>query len=229
MTSSSSTGAAGARDRAIVETVERFWQVTASQLRRLHFADGSETSRAIRQRRTLARLVRDERLRRLPRPVGGGDGGSGGYVYLPATSRTRVEVAHTLDVTELYVRLVEAERASALTVLGVAPEPYCHVHLADTVLKPDCSLRIRTTCGTFRYFIEVDRGTEWRPQLRAKMRGYERGYERWPEPTFPKVVFVVHDDLRRAFIAAMTARTTHPELFAVVRFDTAIATLASAP
>jgi hypothetical protein len=227
MTPSSSTGAIAARDRAIVETVERFWQATAAQLRRLHFADGSEASRATRQRRALARLVRDERLRRLPRPVGGGDGGSGGYVYLSPNSRARAEVAHTLDVTELYVRLVEAERAGRLAILDVAPEPYCHVHLDDAVLKPDCSVRVRATSGTFRYFIEMDRGTEWRPQLRAKIRGYERGYEHWPEATFPKIVFVVHDDLRRAFIAAMIGRTTHPGLFDVVLFDAAIAALAS--
>ncbi len=197
MTSSSSTSGTGAR----IVPLSRPSNVSGKPPRRN--SDGSTSwtgpkraARSANAGRWRGR-VRDERLRRLPRPVGGGDGGSGGYVYLPATSQTRAEVAHTLDVTELYVRLVEAERAGDLTVLEVAPEPYCHVHLADTVLKPDCSLRIRTTCGTFRYFLEVDRGTDWRAQLRAKMRGYERGYERWPETTFPKVVFVVHDDLRR--------------------------------
>lgn len=228
MTLHSSPRATSVRDRAIVETVARFHQVTAAQLRRLYFADGSDASRAVRQRRVLARLVRDGHLARLPRPIGGGDAGSGGYVYIPIESRARVANPHTLEIIELYVRLVEAERTGVLRVLDVAPEPYCHVYLDGVVLKPDCYLRLQTSGATFRFFVEIDLGTEWRPQLRAKMRTYTRAFERWTEPTFPKALFVAPDDLRRTFLAGVVARQPNPDLFAVATFDTVIADLAGA-
>lgn len=225
MSSLYSLRGASARDQVIVETVERFRQITAGQLRRLHFADGSEASRAIRQRRVLARLVRDGMVSRLPRPIGGGDGGSGGYVYQPVGSRARIANPHTIDIAELHTRLREAERGGCLRLLDAAPEPYCHAHLDGLVLKPDYYVRLQSAAGTFRYFIEIDRGTEWRPQLRAKLRAYGRAFGSWTEPTFPKVVFLVPDELRRAFIAAITRRESRPELFDVTTFAAAVSDL----
>jgi hypothetical protein len=216
-----------ARDRAVVETVTRFRQLTAGQLRRLFFAEGSPASQPVRQRRVLARLVRDQQLERLPRPIGGGDGGSGGYVYIPPASHARIPNPHTLDIADLYVRLVEADRQQLLALVDLAPEPYCHVATENAILKPDTFLRVRTTTGTFQYFIEIDRGTEWRPQLRAKARAYARAFASWTEPTFPKVVFVVPDQLRCAFIAELVKRQPNPELFSVVVSETVIAHLAA--
>ena len=89
---------------------------------------------------------------------------------------------------------------------------------------PSASERQAPRSGTSSKWTAAPNGAH---NSEAKIRGYERGYESWPEPTFPKVVFVVHDDLRRAFIATMTARTSHPELFDVVLFENAIAALAS--
>ena len=56
----------------------------------------------------MTRLHNWGQLSRIPRPVGGWSGGSEGYTYIPAGSRARVPNPHTLDITELFVKLTEA-------------------------------------------------------------------------------------------------------------------------
>jgi hypothetical protein len=169
--------------------------------------------------------VRDNHLRRLERPIGGGEGGSGGYVYLAAGSRARIASPHTLDLCELFVRLVERQRAGAVLALEVAPEPFCHVLLDSVTLKPDLHVRLEIASGAYQYFVELDRGTEWRSQLVAKMRRYERAYERWTAPTFPLVLFLAPDELRCSFIRTAAGRLTRSSLFSVTTFDAAIGEL----
>lgn len=144
--------------------------------------------------------------------------GSEGYIYLPAGSRTRTPDPHTLDITELYVRLVESEGE----LLAFDPEPYCHVQVGHIEVKPDGYIRLRTSEGTFRYFIEVDRGTEWRPQLHAKMRRYVQAYNHWSEPSFPLCLFVVPDEMRRRLVETVVKRQETPGLFEVIEMDQAV-------
>lgn len=215
------------RDIAIIRTVQRFRQVSAAQVRRLHFPEGTDASRGVKQRRSLARLTKWGEISRLDRPMGGSMGGSAGYVYVPTWSRARVADPHTLDITELFVRLKEAERVGLLTVLVFDPEPFCHVQVGHIELKPDAFVRLQMTDGIFRYFIEVDRSTEWRAQLNKKMRQYNQAYEKWQERTFPLVLYIVPDDERRRFVETVVKRQYMPGLFEVCLLSQAIQQLES--
>ncbi len=88
--------------RALTDTITRFGQATTSQLRRLHYRDGSPRGRQVRASRHLKRLADVGHLRRV---LGIYDGPQ--WVYMPRSSGARTADAHTLDVTELYVRLGE--------------------------------------------------------------------------------------------------------------------------
>ncbi len=209
------------RDKLIIEFVNRFRMVTAKQIERLFFADGSLISRDKRRRRTLARLVKWGQLSRLGRPMGGSQGGSESYVYLPATSRARVYDPHTLDITELYVRLVESETV----LLSYDPEPWCHEVYGNTEVKPDAKARIRTSTGTYQWYIEIDLASEWRSQLAAKMRRFVNAYHQCKHNTFPLVIFVVPDEARLRLVQGVSKRQEMPELFKVVTNENALETL----
>lgn len=207
------------RDSAVVSTVRLFRQASASQLRRLHFAEGSLASQGVKQRRSLHRLVKRGHLNRIDRPVGGWGGGSADFIYLPAGSRTRIPDPHTLDITELYVRLVESG-----TLLLFEPEPYCHRTIGHLELKPDGFVDLRADGKRRHFWVELDRGTEYRQHLHQKMRRYVQAYNHWPEPTYPQVLFIVPDDLRKRLVESVVKRQEHA-LFSVVEFEKAIEVL----
>lgn len=204
------------RDQAIVTTVTRYRQVTSGQILRLFFADNSPASRKARMTRTMARLHRWGHVARIPRPVGGWSGGSDGFTYVPTTSRARTVDAHTLDIAELYVQLREAERAGDCQLLAYDPEVFAHTTVGHLELKPDAYLRLKTDQGTTRYWVEVDRGTEWRHQLAGKLRRYTQAYRQWSEPTFPLVMWVVPDEQRGRLLESVIKRCEEPGLFKVL-------------
>src|SRR5665647_1079920 len=120
------------RDFAIIENVGRFKLATGQQIERLHFMERSPLSRSRSRQFVLKRLVEHQVLKRIGnRPIGGADGGSVSHLYalgkagiaLAAITSAaprrpyvdyRPHVAHTLAIAELYVCLVEAERAGKL-------------------------------------------------------------------------------------------------------------------
>src|SRR2546429_3192581 len=108
------------RDWAILATLSRLRLATGRQLERLYFV-GLTRRRA---QQALASLVARGTLARLPRTVGGVRAGSAGHVYTLDAAGLRLVtkttgrrprawnvglpfLAHSLAVTELYVRLVE--------------------------------------------------------------------------------------------------------------------------
>lgn len=98
------------------------------------------------------------------------------------------------------------------------PEPWCHVQIGQMELKPDAYVDL----GDYRYWLEMDLGSEYRSQLSAKMARYVKAYEQWTEPTFPLVVWVCHDEDRRRFIESVVKRQSVRGLFTVVLFDDAV-------
>ncbi len=207
-----------ARDHQVVATIEHFRQVSSHQLERLHFADGSEASRGVRCRRTLIRLIRWQLVKRLERSIGGGPGGSEGYIYIPVGSTMRAPNPHTLDITELYVRLHEAGD------VVFEPEPYCHQRVGERTLKPDAYVVVDDK----RWHLEVDRGTEWPAQIRAKLNLHLYAWEHWPDERFPRVLFVVaqgsYAPARKRLIERQIASLSpeDQEPFAVCLFDDAL-------
>jgi len=215
------------RDLAIIDSVRLLGQVSAGQLLRLHFADGSPGSRGVRMRRTMTRLVSRGMVTRLPhRWVGGYQGGSDGYLYQPPGSRSRSYQDHRMAITELYVRLVEAARTGQFTLTDFHAEPASYRQLGALELKPDAWLRLEHQGRRRQVFIELDRGTESAAQIATKLGTYAAAARVWPaaEGPFPLVLFVVSHEqpsqeeqqVRR--IAGAIHRHPARDLFAVCSF-----------
>lgn len=196
--------------RALTDTVARYGQATTSQLRRLHYRDGSSRGRYVRSSRHLKRLADVGQLRRV---LGVYDGPQ--YVYMPPSSGARVADGHTLDVTELYVRLTEV-----VGEVVFAPEPWCHVPVGHITLKPDAAIDM----GEKRkFFIEMDRNTEHPARLAKKMRSFISAWKSgsW-EGVFPLVIWVCHTPARQRDIKAVIRRQSEPRLFVCLLFDDAV-------
>lgn len=233
------------RDRAILRSVAELRLLSARQVERLHFVGGDDDregaatplSRARTCRRALERLVRDGLLVRLERRVGGVRAGSASFVYAigPAGERligwagprrrhrepSTPFVDHTLAVSELYVRLQEAQRGGELELLGIEAEPQCWRTLANvgggrSRLKPDLAVSLAAGGYEFRWFVEVDLGTEHRPAVLRKCQTYEAYYRSGVEQAwhgvFPRVLWVTLDNGRAERLREIMAGT--PQLTA---------------
>ncbi len=219
------------RDRQIVETVARLTLVSGGQLVGLFFDDIAQpATRARRARRVLGRLVEQRALDRLERRRGGVGGGSSAWVYAlgPAgrrmvaywageglpRSRGAYEpgapwVAHTLAVSDLYVRLREAERGGRVELLAFDAEPACwraYTRLGGGagVLKPDAYIRLGVGEFEDSFFAEIDLGSERRGQLTRQHHAYREyfraGVEQAKTGVFPGVLWVVPDAQRAALL-----------------------------
>lgn len=216
------------RDHAVIHTVHLLGQVSAGQLLRLHFADGSPKTRGMRMRRTMTRLSEQGLVAQLPnRWIGGPGGGSGGHLYQAPGSRSRAYRDHRLALAELYVRMVEAERASQFQLTAFAPEPACYERVGTLELKPDARLTLSRGEARRHVFIELDRATETAAQITSKLTAYAAAERSWRAESgpFPLVLFVVTCELaageQRQVERIARAISRHPagDLFAVCPFD----------
>lgn len=196
-----------ARDRAVVDLVGRFRQLTAGQIAAVLFAD--QVSKTPLDR-CLKRLVERRYLVRLTRPVGGDGGGSAQYVYQlgragwkllgkPGEYWVRRAVnLHTLAVADCFVALTGAERAGQCMLLAFEPEPGCHIEVGSVTLTPDAYVEVGYRERGVKLFVwlEVDRGTEHRETIKEKCVRYWRAYQQWAGEVFPTVLFVVPDEDR---------------------------------
>jgi len=190
----------------------------------------ASSTHARRVRRVLARLVEQRVLDRLERRRGGVGGGSGSWVYAlgPAgrrlvaywageglpRSRSAHEpgatwTAHTLAVSELYVRLREAERTGRVELLAFDAEPGCwraYTRLggAAGVLKPDAFVRLGAGDFEDAFLVEVDMGSEHRGQLTRQHHAYHEyfrsGVEQAKTGVFPGVLWIAPDARRVALL-----------------------------
>jgi hypothetical protein len=245
----------GARDLAIVATVSKLRLVTSLQLQRLHFTSGTPASNARQARRAFQRLTDLRVLTRLERRIGGVRAGSAGHIYrldvagqhIAQTTQGRRRrpgepglpfVKHTLAIAELYVRLVEADRANKIELIEFDAEPGCWRPFfgpggARLRLKPDAF--VRTGRGEFEdlWFVEVDCATHGGTALATKFRTYrqywatEREQAKWGG-VFPKVLWLVPSVPRLCQLLDVAAAQP-PEswqLFTVRLFDEALLVMA---
>ncbi len=224
------------RDRAIVLSVSRLRLVSSRQLERLHFVAGEQHATALTAartaRRTLERLVRDRLLVRLERRVGGIRAGSASFIYALGPVGQRVLgsdgprrrfrepsalfVSHTLATSELYVRLHEAARTEELQLIGIETEPRCWRSVTaiggQLLLKPDLFIVTGNAEYDYRWFVEVDLGTEHAPAIIRKCRAYEAyyrsGVEQAAHAVFPRVLWVALDNVRAERLRTAIAGTT---------------------
>jgi Replication-relaxation len=227
-------------ERQVVETVARLTLVSGRQLSDLFFYSYFSTAsvsaslsstHARRVRRVLARLVELRVLDRLERRRGGVGGGSSAWVYAlgPAGRRMvaywageglprsrgahepgAVWTAHTLAVSDLYVRLRGAERDGWVELLDFDAEPECwrsYTRLGGVagVLKPDAFVRLGVGEYEDSFLVEVDLGTERRGQLTRQHNAYgeyfRSGVEQAKTGVFPGVLWIVPDARRAALMA----------------------------
>lgn len=245
------------RDRAILLDLARVRVLTGAQLTRLHFADLSVPSRERARRRVLARLGEHRLVATLERPIGGVRAGSAGHVHslgiagvqaLPLlgvpngadegggrvrTPRTpgHLFLSHGLAVAELYVQLLEAERASKLMLTQFLAEPATwHPDGRGGVIKPDAYVRVQASDLEDAYWVEVDLATESIPTLRRKLLAYlefalSGGVG--PDGIMPRVIVTVPHDRRLAAVRDLVEALPVPaaELISVVLHDQAVASM----
>jgi hypothetical protein len=247
------------RDRGIVADVWRNRVLTSKQLTRLHFVDLSAASRDRVRRRVLARLVALGVLAVLDRRIGGFRAGSAGLVFALGVAGQRLlpllapEVggdrprrarhpwtpgqrflAHSLDVSELYVQLREHERTGVLTLGRWAVEAAAaYPNGFGGLLKPDVTLLLQAGQIEDSWAIEVDRATESEPTVRRKLLAYvdfANAGQLGPDGVTPRVLVAVSHERRsvveKRFTAIQSLTTDLPEpstqLIHVVRFDQAV-------
>lgn len=217
------------RELAILRTLDRTRLASALQLERLHFTGASARQR----RRVLESLAERRLLCRLDRVVGGRRAGSSGYLYCLDVAgqrllarRTGMPVrrpttpgapflAHALAVTELLVRLTEAERRGAVELLDFQAEPaawrrYPGPGGGVAILKPDAYVRLANGGFEDTYFIEVDRGTEAPSTLARKADAYRAyyaaGIEQRERGVFPRVLWTTPNERRYQTVLDVCSR-----------------------
>lgn len=156
---------------------------------------------------------------------------------------------HTLAIADVHIELVGAERAGGLELVRIELEPDCwRTFLSGSggreVLRPDLYAVVAEPGSTTLdgsaaqsngfedcWFIEVDRGTESLPTVLRKCGQYESyrrsGREQQQLGTFPRVLWLVPDDRRRARLAGAvgSARNLVAEMFIVAKADDLLSTI----
>lgn len=249
------------RDWVILQDLARLRLATGRQLQRLHVADGSPLTRTRRTRSILQRLSDNGLLVRLERQVGGVHAGSSGYTYGLSAAGQRLTslrgpaggvrlrrpwepapgfVDHVLLVSELYVRLREAEAAKLVELLAFETEPACwrwwHEPSGERrVLKPDAFVRLGVDDVEHVSFVEIDRATESTTVLRRKAETYvaywRSGEEQAREGVFPRCLWLVPSAKRLEQLSGVLGRLDPDawRLFQVASFDEAVWALAGRP
>lgn len=217
------------KEIAVLITLREVRLASASQLQRLHFPDDSLRNRA----RVLQAMTERGLICRLDRVVGGRRAGSSGFLYSLGVAGLRLLlvgqdgpirrpstpgapfVAHALAVTELAVRLREAERRGGFQVLDLQAEPQCWRRHPGSgggteTCKPDAYVRLAIGAFEDSWFIEVDRSTESASTLARKLDAYRRywssGMEQAKVGVFPRVLWLVPDERRHQIVVDTCSR-----------------------
>ncbi|MCP3797984.1 replication-relaxation family protein [Allokutzneria sp. A3M-2-11 16] len=205
------------RDRALVELVGKFRQMTSKQIGISLFSSlASQTPLD----RALKRLVERRYLERLDRLVGGNQGGSAQYVYQLGRAgwkhlrrpgvfwAPRAVNLHTLAIADCYAELKRREQTGQLELIQFVAEPECHRVVGDVLLTPDAYIEVGNRPKRIKrtYWLEVDRGTEQLNKIQEKCQRYWTAYRAWREEYFPRVFFVVPDEQRKEVIVRVVSK-----------------------
>jgi hypothetical protein len=223
------------RDTVIIESLDRLRVATTEHLKRLHFADRTAHSAARQAPKALARLAELRIVTKLERQLGGARAGSKAAIWSldvagqrlasacgPAGGRllrrpwtpSLAFLAHRLAVSECFVSLTERTRDGACDVLDFDAEPfswrrYASAYGGTSTLKPDAFVRIGVGEYERGAFVEIDRATEARSTITGKLRAYRQFWETGREQSrrgyFPRVVFAVPTEERKAVLVDLCA------------------------
>lgn len=241
------------RQVSVLADVGRLGIVTGKQLQRLHY--GSSLAAGRLARKQVGQLVHWQVLTRLGRIPRDGQPGTAGYVYaagvvgqrlldpgraryFPRWSPRPSFLRHAVVVSELYVQLRGAEQTGAIELTSYDTEPVCWRSFfgpggARSVLKPDALAIVGLTELEYRYFVEVDCGSEHRPQVAAKAKSYVRyfqsGREQAETGIFPFVIWVAPNQTRATFLVDVLSSmpAEHWRLFVVTTAERAQSMMAN--
>jgi hypothetical protein len=239
------------RDLAILRQIAELRFMTSRQVEAIHFTgDGRSTLAAARAaRRHLERLTSERFLVRLERRIGGIRAGSAASVYvigpvgqrlleLPGARRrhrepSRAFLTHGLSISQLVTDLTVAARSGPLDLLGLQAEPHCWRSMsgaggAVSTLRPDLFVAVGKADTEYRWFVEVDLGSEHLPTLLRKCTAYEAYYrsgrEQAEHGVFPRVLWLMHTPTRVARLQSAIDRDGRltPGLFVVTTQGSAV-------
>ena len=139
----------------------------------------------------------------------------------PAWQPSAAFAAHTLGIVDIYVDLVDQERAGRIELIGFTPEPEAWRtftwQMKSVTLKPDASAIVNVDGVEHCHFIELDLGTESMTIIENKISRYLDYYRSGPDlAVFPQVLFLVDSNgsyhsrttiERVAHIQAVAAKT----------------------
>jgi hemin uptake protein HemP len=193
------------RDVQVLHLLHKFRFMSLRQIARLFFPTARWTFLA---RRRLLKLYKYNLIDRFRPPYNGGAGTSeyvytlnhvGAYILAANTAREVSDLGwrpnermgqmmHCLECAEVYTRLKRAERLFKRAKMRYVPEPTQTV--SGQTLRPDAYVVVQHRGKEYRWFIEVDMGTEWKNKITTKVQAYEgiKGC--------PPVVFVVQEVAR---------------------------------
>jgi hypothetical protein len=219
------------RDHEILAGLARARVLTGAQLERLHAAILPPGTPERTRRRILARLVRLGLVTTLSRRIGGVRAGSAGLIYTLDTAGQRhasktgitpprrarrprtpnpLFLAHTLDIAELYVQLVEAAGTRDVRLVTFVTEPHSwHPTSTRRYLRPDAYLVLATSTHRDCWWLEVDRGTESLPRIRGTCRAYHDYLTNGgtgPDDVPPRVLFTTPNHTRADAITGVITR-----------------------
>jgi hypothetical protein len=232
------------RDWQIITMLARVRVATTSQLEAVCFADVSRR----RAQQRLTALTQQRIVGRLPRVIGGVRAGSRGHVYaLDAAGQRLADLArsgrprrpgpvgrthldHALTVTQTYVQAVQADRIGQLHLRRFTGEPgawrtFYGAGGARLTLAPDAYLITAVDGYEDHWFLEIDLNTESAATLTRKLGVYraywQSGNEQAAHNIFPKVLWVVPDEMRAETLRQVIDRQPAParSLFAVAQLD----------
>lgn len=172
------------RDKELLATVSRFGMLTSRQAVAIVFRELSSESG---WRSAKKRLTTNGQLVKIDTPGPGGPrGGRGPEIYRlgregwkvlgrQGVYRERRSIDyHALDIADLYTRLLDAQDAGWMKLRYSEIESEAARQLNSIRLEPDLFVEItnvkRRTVRPF--IIEVDRGSEHRPEILRKVRDY---------------------------------------------------------
>jgi hypothetical protein len=217
-----------ARDLAVVQLVGRFGQLASTHIGAVLFDEVTDTPLD----RSLARLVRHNYLRRVGRRSTD-KAGSGGFVYelgrvgwaelgRPEGYRRKYGISnHALKVADVFVALLQAERAGQVELIHWQVERPVGEARAD--LYAELGLPGNKQLD---YCLEIDLGTERSGRIRSKLDNYWRAYTSWQGESFPYVAFLVPDKYRKFEIERVINRLPEgKELFSVHLLSSAVSEL----
>jgi hypothetical protein len=205
-------------------------------------------------RRALKRLTGWRVVETLPRRIGGIRTGSDGLVYRVGRAGVRLlaargihgprveapgtlHLAHTLETTELALRLSEASQAGELELIETQQEPRCWrsypgIGGVQRALKPDLFIRVGAGNLEDRWMVEVDLASESGRTIARKsdryLEHYRSGREQHEHGTYPRVLWVVPDQQRAEQITGVLDRQPAEvrRLFTVCLLDQAVGLVA---